>query len=66
MVGVDMGAEEILAEGLGTGMRSHRLTPRPLSPKAAVTGDANPSSEHGGFRPRLCQKYFRILKVGEV
>ncbi len=32
-------------------MRSRRLTLRPLTPKAAITGDANPSLDHDGFRP---------------
>ena len=33
------------------GIRSHRLSRRPLSPKAAITGDANPTLNHDGFRP---------------
>ena len=33
-------------------MRSHRLSPRSLTPKAAIISDANPTLDHDGFRPK--------------
>ena len=40
-----------MARGWEGGIRSRRLSRRPLTPKAAMTGDANPTLDHGCSRP---------------
>ena len=47
-------------------MRSHRSSPRPLTAKAAILGNANPTPDHDGFRPKadLAAKRKSVLSRG--